>query len=437
MLVFSSALDLKDQGQGHGRLHEIQDQRAAAATVAGFAAIATAPHDVPELVARAFASFTATRPRPAYVELPIDVIASPVDGAWTARKAPPLPHPDPAAIAEAARRLRSARRPVIVAGGGAIGARGALGNLAARLNAVVLPTIAGKGIVPQSHALCAAATLANGATKKFLCAADVVLAVGTELSETDFWLAEAIRFGGEVIRIDIDADRLADRHGGDVTILADAGAAVRALLDALGTGKGAGVFSAADVAKLDADAAGSDSREEAGLRKVLGALRTALPADTIMVTDMTKIAYAGNEMFPVEAPRQWLHPIGYGTLGYALPAAIGACFGAPAKPVVALAGDYGFQYTLNELAVAAEHRLDLVVVLWNNQGLQAIIDDMDRKKIGHIATNPVNPDFEKLAGAYGFRYAAADTLDGIGTAVKAALEAGGPQFIELDGTVLV
>jgi 5-guanidino-2-oxopentanoate decarboxylase len=222
-----------------------------------------------------------------------------------------------------------------------------------------------------------------------------------------------------------------------VTILSDAGVAVRALLEALGTGKGAGIFTSDDAAKLDADSAATDTKEQAGLRTVLGALRGALPDEAIMVTDMTKIAYSGNEMFPVEAPRRWLHPVGYGTLGYALPAAIGACFGAPGTPVVGLAGDYGFQYTLNELAVAAEHKLDLIMVLWNNQGLQAIIDDMDRKKIGHIATNPQNPDFMALAGAYGFSYAAADTPEGITTAVKAALKAGGPQFIELDGTKLI
>ncbi len=438
MMVFSSALDVQDQGQGHGRLHEITDQCAAASTVAGFAATATAPHDVPELVARAFSSFTAGRPRPAYVELPIDVLASEVDANWQARPACAVPHPDPAAIAEAAKRLAAAKRPVIIAGGGAISATGALGDLASRLNAVVIPTIAGKGVVPDSHPLCAASSFSRGLTKKFVCAADIVLAVGTELAETDFWVDERLNLSGDLVRIDIDGDRLSDRHGSDVAILSDAGAAVRALLAELGGGQGNGEFTQADAEKLDADAAAADSKEESQLRQVLRELRAALPERTVMATDMTKIAYAGNEMFPVEHPRLWLHPVGYGTLGYGLPAAIGARFAVEGKdrPVVALAGDYGFQYTLNELAVAAEANLDLIVVIWNNQGLQAIIDDMDRKKIGHIATNPVNPDYAKLADAYGYAYQPVAALEGIGAAVARALEEGGPQFIELDGAAM-
>jgi 5-guanidino-2-oxopentanoate decarboxylase len=436
MMVFSSALDVKDQGQGRGRLHEITDQYAAASTVSGYSAVAKAADDVPEMVAQAWASFSSGRPRPAYVELPIDVLASDVASKWAVQRMSALPHPDPAAIAKAAEALKGAKRPVIIAGGGAISASGTLGDLASALNAIVITTISGKGVVPQSHPLCAAPTLPQTSTREFVGTADVVLAVGTELAETDIW-CDDFPTGDTFVRVDIDANRLTDRHGGDIAILADAGVAVTALLDAVGVAGGAGTFGPDDVARIDADAAVADETEAAGLRKVLGALRAALPDDTIMSTDMTKIAYAGNEMFSIDAPRLWMHPVGYGTLGYALPAAIGAKLGAPDKPVVALAGDYGFQYTLNELAVAAEAKLDLIVVMWNNQGLKAIIDDMDRKKIGHIATNPVNPDYEKLAGAYGYAYQPVTTLDGIGDAVAKALADGGPQFIELDGTQLL
>ncbi len=437
MMVFSSALDVADQGQGHGRLHEITNQCAAAATVSGFAQTATAAHDVPELVARAWASFSSGRPRPAYVELPIDVLATPVEPNWKAVTQNQVPHPSPDAISAAAACLKQAKRPVIIVGGGAVSATGALTSLAERLNAVVIPTVSGKGVVPASHPLCAEPTLSRGSTKKFVCAADAVLAIGTELAETDFWIDERLRLAGTLVRVDIDADRLSDRHGGDIKVLSDAGIAADALLEALGAGNGAGEFTKADAEAIDAEAVSQYSHEEKGLHKVLGALRAALPANTRLATDMTKIAYAGNEMFPVDAPGHWMHPSGYGTLGYALPAAIGAKFGVPDAPVVALLGDYGFQYTLNELAVATEAKLDLIVVMWNNQGLQAIMDDMDRKEIGHIATNPVNPDFGKLADAYGFAYRPVDTLEGIGAAVAAALAEGGPQFIELDGTKLL
>ncbi|MGI9412182.1 MAG: 5-guanidino-2-oxopentanoate decarboxylase [Hyphomicrobiales bacterium] len=435
MLVISSVLDVKDMGQGRGRLHEMTNQCAAAATVTGMAATAYAPEDVPELVARAFAGFRAGRPRPAYIEIPIDVLSAEASGAWAPGLAEPKVYPDPAGIAAAARVVAGAERPMMIAGGGAAGAADGLRTLAERLNAIVFPTVAGKGIVSDDHPLSAGALLPRGHGKKLLASADVVLAVGTELSETDFW-EERIGINGHLIRIDVDPDKLADRYGGDTVIMGDAAVAVEALLDALPDVSGASRLSAEDVTDLAETVAGQDDDDRGLKRKVLDALRAALPAETIVVTDMTTLAYAGNEMFPVTEPRLWMHPSGFGTLGYALPAAIGAKVGAAGRPVVALAGDYGFQYTLNELGVAAELKQPLIVVLWNSDGLQAIMNDMDRKGIGHIATNPLNPDFEHLTKAYGGRYRRVQSVEAIDGAVREALAAEGLCLIELDAAAM-
>lgn len=433
MLVISSAMDVKDLGQGRGRLHEIQDQRAAAATVSGMAATAYAPEDVPELLAKAFAGFRTGRPRPAYIEIPIDVLSAEAEGDWRAKTNWPVSYPDPAAVARAAELLAGAQRPLFIIGGGAVGAASGLRTLVDRFRPIVMPTVAGKGVVPDTHPMNVGAVMSMGHGKKCISQADLVLAVGTELAETDFW-EEWIPIKGKLIRIDVDPDKLSDRYSGDVTILADAGAAVDALVEATGDAGVKSVLSEDDArAVLDA-VAGRDNERKAVMRNVLTELRAALPDDTVLVTDMTTLAYTGNEMFPVPAPRHWMHPNGYGTLGYALPAAIGARFGVEKKPVVAVAGDYGFQYTLNELAVAREYNQSLVVILWNSAGLQAIINDMDNKGIGHIATNPLNPDFAQLAGAYGFDYRCAGTLKDLGDAVRAAIAQGGPQLVEIDGT---
>lgn len=435
MLVISSALDVKDLGQARGRLHEIQDQRAAAATVTGMAATAYAPEDVPALLAKAFAGFATSRPRPAYIEIPIDVLSAEATGDWRVQTTTSVAYPDPAMIAEAATLLHNAVRPMIIAGGGAVGASMGLRVLAERLNAVVIPTVAGKGVVPDQHPLSAGAVLPRGHGKKFLSTADVVLAVGTELSETDFW-DERLPFTGGLIRIDIDGAKLVDRCGGKPAILADAAVAVDALLKALPEDGGKSTLVPDDVLALRQDVVSGDRADAALKRRVLDALRAALPDDAIVVTDMTTLAYAGNEMFPVGNPRHWMHPCGYGTLGYALPAAIGAKIGAGDSPVVAIAGDYGFQYTLNELAVSTELGQPLIIVLWNSAGLQAIMDDMDRKEIGHIATNPVNPDFELLARAYDCQYRKVGAIDAIAGAMAEALEATGPFLVEIDATSL-
>ena len=255
---------------------------------------------------------------------------------------------------------------MVIAGGGAAGAAEGLRKLVEQMSAIVFPTVAGKGVVPDDHPLSAGAIMPRGNAKKLLASADVVLAVGTELSETDFW-EERLTLNGHLIRIDVDPAKLADRYAGDTVILGDATLTVDALLDALDGQAGASGLSADDVASLHETVLSKDDEDRALKRRVLTALRAALPADAMVVTDMTTLAYAGNEMFPAPEPRTWMHPSGFGTLGYALPAAIGAKVAAGDTPVVALAGDYGFQYTLNELGVAAELKQPLIVVLWKQQ----------------------------------------------------------------------
>ncbi len=127
------------------------------------------------------------------------------------------------------------------------------------------------------------------------------------------------------------------------------------------------------------------------------ALRAALPADAVVFSDMTQIAYLGNWAFAAERPGLWFHPCGYGTLGYALPAAIGARIAQPQRAIVALAGDFGVQFTLQELMTAVELDLSLPVVVWNNGALGQIRDDMRAAGIAPIGVVGRNPDFVALA----------------------------------------
>jgi 5-guanidino-2-oxopentanoate decarboxylase len=164
---------------------------------------------------------------------------------------------------------------------------------------------------------------------------------------------------------------------------------------------------------------------------VLDALRAALPRDGIVVTDMTQIAYTANPYFPCELPRCWFHPCGFGTLGYAMPAAIGAKIGAPDRAVVAVCGDAGFLFTVQELGTAAELGLPLPILLWNNDALGQIAQNMRDVGIPEIAVTPKNPDFQALAKAYGIRAVRPDSLKGIEDALTEAFQAKGPTLIEV------
>jgi 5-guanidino-2-oxopentanoate decarboxylase len=147
---------------------------------------------------------------------------------------------------------------------------------------------------------------------------------------------------------------------------------------------------------------------------------------------MTQLAYSGNYLFPSRAPRSWLHPTGYGTLGYGLPAGIGAKLGAPQRPGLVLVGDGGFLYTAQELATAVEE-LDspLVVLLWNNDALGQIRDDMLGLDIEPIGVLPRNPDFAALAGAFGCRVQQPQNLDELQTQLAAGFAHPGVTLIEL------
>ncbi|MFO1035759.1 MAG: 5-guanidino-2-oxopentanoate decarboxylase [Geminicoccaceae bacterium] len=432
MLVLSSVAATGDLGMGRGRLHEITDQARVTAPLTAFSAVAMSPDQAHELIARAFAVFATDRPRPVHISIPLDVLTAPDPYPLRRREVRHRPTPDPQALREAADVLREARRPVIIAGGGSIGGAAELLALAERLGAAVVPTIAGKGVVPDSHPLALESTLDRAATKDFLATADAVLAVGTELSETDTWVEDRLTFGGPLIRIDIDAANLARDYEAAVAILGDARAALAGILSALGPAvESRGFAGGEEIAQLRLQARAQPSTLERKHVRVLDALRRALPPEGLVFTDMTQIAYTGCALFPCPGPRRWFFPAGYGTLGFALPAAIGGKLAAPDKPVVALVGDGGFQFTLQELGTAVEQRLPIAILLWNNDSLAMIRDGMVERGIPEIGVNQHNPDFQALATAYGCHAVRPLNLADIERALKDAFSRDRPTLIEV------
>ncbi len=429
MLVLSSVNATDDLGKGRGRLHEITSQQAAMAPLTAFSRTVRQAGELPAAHADAYRIFEAGRPRPVHIELPLDLLEAPGPalGQRAATAKPPAPAPE--RITQAAALIAAARRPVIVCGGGIVDDGDQVAALAEKVNAAVIPTVAAKGAVPDSHPLCVGSTLTLAPTQELLRQADVVIAVGTELAETDSWV-DRLPLGGKLIRIDIDAATLTRDYDPAVAIQADGAAALAALRDAIAGGSRS---------EIDRDAL---ARLRDGIRpalaplqqkhaRVLDALRAALPADGIVASDMTQIAYTGCYYFRCERPRCWFHPLGYGTLGYALPAAIGAKLAAPQRATVALAGDAGFLFTVQELATAVELRLPIAIVLWNNDALAQIAEGMVEKGIPELGVRQRNPDFIKLGKAFGCRTVRPTSLGRFKAALTAAFAADGPTLIEL------
>jgi 5-guanidino-2-oxopentanoate decarboxylase len=421
MLVISTALDIGDSAQGRGRLHEMVNQFAAAQAVTTQARIAQTADDIRDAIAEAFAGFASQRPRPAYLEIPLDLLNEPASGDWQARHLPSRPQASDADLAKAAGLLSKAKKPLIVLGGGALDAGAAALRIAESLQAPILTTTAGKGAVPEDHPLARGYCLARESGRALLNDSDLILAAGSELSETDFWESR-VAIGAPLIRIDIDPASLVRPYAATLAILADAKSALTGI---------AGLIALERQTAANTPAATEESELRTMLKRVLAVIREALPRDAVVASDMTQIAYAANEVFPVYEPRTWLHPVGFGTLGFALPAAIGAKFGRPDTPVVALMGDYGLQYTVNEIGTAAEHRLALPILMWNNNALGQIRDDMVNKGIQPNAVTLVNPDFQALARAYACHAERPATLKALATAIISALKSDRPTLIEM------
>jgi len=454
MLVLSGGTITRSHGKGWGAIHELNDQAAVTAGFTAFSAMVRYPEELPELVGRAYAVFRGTRPRPVHISLPRDVLPERVEADWEIRRSPSLPMPDPFAIDEAADRLSRAARPLILVGGGAVGTREALTAIAEHLGAPVLSTNAGKGILPESHPLSLGASIVQPASQQALSGADVVLLVGSEVAPGDHFLHH-LDIRGDILRIDIDPVQLASKYAAVVGIQADARAAMRALAEALKVrpagGAAVGPRGAASTNGGDALGTGAGMRAggEARVREVLAAnaarltdvekqharvwkiLRSALPADAIVMGDASQIVYTGSFAMPMEVEKCWYYSGTYCALGVALPMAVGAKIGAPDRPVIAVAGDGGFMFTVNELATASEERLALPVIVWNNDALKAIVDQMDQQKVPRIGVEPRSPDFVRLAQSLGCHATRPGSAEDLGQAVRDALLADRPTLIEV------
>ena len=432
MLVLSGASPTPTHGKGWGAIHELNDQAAVTAGFTAFSAMVRHPEEVPELIARAYAVFRGGRPRPVHLSFPRDVLPQPVEDDWKVRRVPCLPIPDPSAIDEAAERLARATRPFIFVGGGAVGTRAALADIAERLGAPVLSTNAGKGILPDSHPLSLGGSILQEASQQALADADVVLLVGSEVAAGDHFVSK-LGISGDIIRIDIDPQELTSLYPATVPILGDARAAMPALAAALSARESAaqraqGETRVRDIRARNALKMTSLERRHARVWQVL---REALPDDAIVMGDATQIVYTGSFAMPMERERCWHYSGNYCALGFALPMAVGAKLGAPHRPVIAVAGDGGAMFTVNELATAAEERLALPLIVWNNEALQAIVDGMDERQIPRIGVEPRSPDFVQLAQSLGCHAARATDAAHLAQCTREALLADRPTLIEV------
>ncbi|WP_248802070.1 5-guanidino-2-oxopentanoate decarboxylase [Pseudomonas sp. MWU13-2100] len=443
MLVISSVQSRSQLGGGRGKLHELPNQGTLVAGVAAFSHTLMSAAELPAVLARAFALFQAGRPRPVHIEIPLDVLVENADALLDSQPVQiTRAGAAPAAVAQMAELLARARRPLILAGGGAIDAAAALTRLAEHLEAPVALTINAKGMLPSRHPLLIGSTQSMVATRALVADADVVLAIGTELAETDYDItfAGGFEIPGILLRVDIDPDQTVRNYPPKVALVSDSRIAAEALLAAIEgqlLAERQGDWGAQRAAALRAEL---DDLWDAPTRAQTQFLNTVLEVlpEAVLVGDSTQPVYTGNLTLNPEHPRRWFNSsTGYGTLGYALPAAIGAWLGGASErsqrpPVVCLIGDGGLQFTLSELASAVEARTPIIVLLWNNQGYEEIKKYMVNRAITPVGVDIYTPDFIGVARALGCVAEAVAGVETLRSALEAAADRQGPSLIEID-----
>jgi acetolactate synthase-1/2/3 large subunit len=404
MLVISAVNSHGRMGSGEGWLHELPNQQA---LVSGVSAFSRTIHTVEELapaLAQAFAVFEGGRPRPVHLEIPINIMTAPADHL-------PLPKapmriaraaPDASALAEAAELLNGAEAPVILAGGGARNAV-ALRALAEALDAPVVMTANARGLLPPEHPLGVSLTASQPETRALVANADVVLALGTEMGRTDYDMYEdnGFRIHGRMIRVDVDPVQMARSAAPEIGIVADAATTTAALLELATPDQnkdGAARAMAASAGRMVLDQA------MRGDLAMLDLIRDTLP-DVVFMGDSSQAVYAGNLGFASAKPGHYhSSTTGFGTLGYGLPAGIGARL-ASGGPVVVLSGDGGFQFSSPEMASAVEAEAPVIVMLYDNSGYGEIKSYMIAKQIGTVGVDLYTPDLKAQAEASGWAVA--------------------------------
>ena len=435
MLVISPVNIPDPNHYNRGRLHEITNQSAVTAPLAVYSATVSEPDEIPRMIARAFAMFASERPGPVHISIPLPILPMRVDGRWSALTPPSPPIASDEEIDLAVELIERADQPIVIAGGGTSRCATEVIGLAEAIPCPILTTVAGRGVVPWSHPLSAGAQLRAPTVQILLEDADLAIFLGTEFAQPDLW-NDGLKLPSKQIWVNLNPGAL-KRDGDVLAIHADAGNTASRI-----SGKLPAINKATQerVSALCATSRDSHHRDMTAKQKkhwlVLTEMMKCLPEDATIVSDMTQIAYTATEYLPLNRPNSWFHPTGYGTLGYALPAAIGAVLADQSKPALVLVGDAGLQYTIQEMTLVAELQLNIVILLWNNNALQQIHDDMDDARIQPVGVNQQNPDFIALALACGWQARIVASLSSLASDLQVAFNQTGPVLLRLDENLI-
>jgi len=416
-------------GKGRGHLHEMPDQLATLRTFVKWAERIEYPDAAPTLVSRAFQEMLSGRRGPVALEMPWDVFTQRAEtGAAKPLEGFPAPLPDPERVKAAAALIANSKTPMIFVGSGAIDARDEIVELAELIDAPVVAFRSGRGIVSNAHEL----GLTMAAAYRLWPKTDLMIGIGTRMELPTMTRWPFRPDGLRSIRVDIDPSEMR-RFTPDAAVVADARAGTKELLQAVrktGYKKTSGRRTAIREASK---AALQEIQQVQPQMAYLNILREVLPDNAIVTDELSQVGFASWYGFPVYEPRTFISSGYQGTLGSGFPTALGAKVANPDRPVVAITGDGGFMFGVQELATAVQFNIGVVTLVFNNNSYGNVRRDQRERFEGRVvASDLVNPDFVKLAQSFGVGAARVTSPEVFRPALEKALAHGRPYLIDIE-----
>ncbi|WP_116047811.1 thiamine pyrophosphate-binding protein [Amycolatopsis palatopharyngis] len=404
-------------GVVRGVLHESRDQRALFAPVTKAAYTVPSPDEIASVMLDAGRTAMVAQSGPVYVGIPADFLHQEAGRAPEQGRTELIPAVDTMAVERARGMLSGAARPLIWAGGGALrsGAGAVLGKLAERLAAPVVTTFAARGLLPPEHPCLAADPVHVPEVGELWDEADVVLGVGTDFDGlmTQNWRMPQ---PPAMIAVNVNAADAAKNYRPDITLVGDALAVTEDLLTRLAPRPGLDRLRNR-LDRIEHRVRRRVRAEEPQAAELLSALRETLPEGAVLIADMCVAGYWIGGFHRVAAPRKLAYPMGWGTLGFAFPAALGAA-AAGAGRAVCVCGDGGFLYACAELATLVQEGLPVTTIIVDDGGYGMLRYDQEKAGLPARGVDLVTPDFVGLARSFGVR---ADRVEGFGRAFRRRL----------------
>jgi len=397
------------------------------------------PKDIPEAIKRGMAIATTGRFGPVHVDVPTDTMNGEVPEEYMRRKYNVPPHPeDFSEMPQALRILKSAERPLMMVGGGCVWANAAdeVVKLAEVLMAPVITTMMGKGVLPETHPLALGLIGMHGreTSRRALAECDVLLAIGTRFSDRSSQSQDDLSPDAKIVHVDIDPGEAGKRPETYVRLIGDAKKALQKIILGLGKPRGDTAWSLR-IKAMRKECECDIDLDETPIKpqKVIHELNRLLPLDAMVTTEVGQNQMWVAHFLKVKAPRQFISSGGFGTMGFGFPAALGVQVAYPDRRVLDIAGDGSIQMVFQEFATAMSENLPVTVLVLNNGWLGMVKQWQklfnDRRYSGTRLDR--NPDFVRLAEAFGAEGVRVTRPSEVGEAIEKGLSSEVPFLIDV------